>query len=126
MTDTSDSELDILVVDDDRPIRGLVRQIIRRIGYPSREAVDGEDAIEKLTERAPDLLVLDLMMPRVSGWDVLEWMEKESNLRTVPVVVLTAVGTEQTEALEAFNVRAVVPKPFEISSLMETLREIIE
>lgn len=122
----SNSDLDILVVDDDKPIRNLVRQVVKRIGYPAREAVDGEDAIRSLDEQLPDLLILDLMMPRVSGWDVLDWLEENGKLESLPVVVLTAMGTNKTETLEKYDVQAVISKPFEITSLTSKLREIIE
>lgn len=126
MNNSPQPDLDILVVDDDQPIRNLVRQIVRRIGYPSREAVDGEDAISKLGEKIPDLLILDLMMPRVSGWDVLEWLDENGSLGSLPVVVLTAVGAEKVDALSRYDINAIIAKPFEIASLMQTLRDILD
>ena len=120
------SQLDILIVDDDQPIRNLVRQIVRRIGYPARDASNGEEAIANLEQKIPDLLVLDLMMPKVSGWEVLQWLSERGHLPSLPVVVLTAVGARKTRDLENFDVRAVIDKPFEVSELMNELRQILE
>ena len=122
----SHSEIDILVVDDDRPIRSLVTQIVRRLEVISREASNGQEAIEELGKKLPDIMILDLMMPRVSGWQVLEWMNEEGLLPKVPVVVLTAVGPKKMTGLADYRVRAIVDKPFEITDLSRTIREIID
>lgn len=118
--------LDILIVDDDQPIRNLVRQIVQRLGYPSRDAANGEEAIAQLEAQLPDLLVLDLMMPKVSGWEVLEWLKERGHLPSLPVVVLTAVGSSKMKGLDEFDIQAVIAKPFEVSELMNDLRQILE
>lgn len=118
--------LDILIVDDDQPIRNLVRQIVQRLGYPSRDAANGEEAIAQLENQLPDLLVLDLMMPKVSGWEVLEWLQERDHLPSLPVVVLTAVGSSKMKGLDDFDIQAVIAKPFEVSELMNELRQILE
>lgn len=118
--------LDILIVDDDQPIRNLVRQIVQRLGYPSRDAANGEEAIAQLENQLPDLLVLDLMMPKVSGWEVLEWLQERDHLPSLPVVVLTAVGSSKMKGLDGFDIQAVIAKPFEVSELMNELRQILE
>ncbi|MBW3564288.1 MAG: response regulator [Acidobacteria bacterium] len=120
------SDLDILIVDDDQPIRNLVRQIVHRLGYPARDAANGEEAIAQLENQLPDLLVLDLMMPKVSGWEVLEWLQERDHLPSLPVVVLTAVGSSKMKGLDDFDVQAVIAKPFEVSELMNKLRQILE
>lgn len=119
-------QIDILIVDDDQPIRNLIRQIVHRLGYPSRDAANGEEAIAQLEQRIPDLLVLDLMMPKVSGWQVLEWLQERDHLPSLPVVVLTAVGSRKMKGLEEFNIQSVIAKPFEVGELMKELRQILE
>lgn len=118
--------LDILIVDDDQPIRNLVRQIVQRLGYPSRDAANGEEAIAQIENQLPDLLVLDLMMPKVSGWEVLQWLQERDHLPSLPVIVLTAVGSSKMKGLDDFNVQAVIAKPFEVGELMSELRQILE
>jgi DNA-binding response OmpR family regulator len=118
--------LDVLVVDDDHPIRNLVRQIVGRLEVPSREARDGQEAIEEMEKKSPDILILDLMMPRVSGWQVLEWMREQDLLDAVPVVVLTAVGSKKMAGLADYPIRAIIDKPFEITHLSKTIRTILD
>jgi CheY-like chemotaxis protein len=81
----------VLVVDDDLDIRCTLAQILREEGYRVREARDGEDALAKVAEEIPDLILLDLMMPRMTGWQLLEAFRLVPAYRQIPVVVLTAV-----------------------------------
>lgn len=117
---------DVLIVDDDPPIRNLLRQIFRRIGFDAREARDGVEAIAHVEEGIPKLIMLDLMMPRMNGWQVLEALRQKGLLEHVPVVVLTAVGSTRTEGLSAYGVRAILSKPFEIHELIATVKTILE
>lgn len=117
---------EILIVDDDPPIRNLLRQIFKRMGFDAREARDGVEAISCVSEALPRLIMLDLMMPRMNGWEVLQHLRDQGLLDKLPVIVLTAVGTQRTEGLSEFGVRAVLSKPFEISDLISTVQKIIE
>lgn len=119
-------QVDVLVVDDDRPIRNLIRQIVQRLDVVSREACNGQEAIDEIAQKRPDVVILDLMMPRVSGWQVLQWMRENELLPGVPVVVLTAVGSKKMSGLADYPIRAIVDKPFEISELSEAIRAIVE
>lgn len=117
----------VLIVDDDGPIRNLVRQIMKRIGLEGVEARDGAEAVELLREGAePRLMVLDLMMPKMNGWQVLEFMNREGKIARIPVIVLTAVGSQRTDSLPDLGVRAVLNKPFEIQDLIATAKRILD
>jgi CheY-like chemotaxis protein len=124
--ESSKDTREILIVDDDPPIRNLLRQIFKRIGFDAREARDGVEAISLVESALPRLIMLDLMMPRMNGWEVLERLRASGLLEKVPVVVLTAVGAQRTEGLAGFGVRAVLSKPFEISDLIMTVRKILD
>jgi CheY-like chemotaxis protein len=117
---------DILIVDDDPPIRNLLRQVFIRIGFTAREARDGQEAVESIEGNMPRLMMLDLMMPRMNGWQVLEHLRDNGLLERIPVVVLTAVGAHRTEGLAEFGVRAILSKPFEIQDLIRTVNEILD
>ncbi|MBI3268878.1 MAG: response regulator [Planctomycetes bacterium] len=82
----------LLVVDDDPMNRDLLCQRCRREGYETEEAEDGLQALEKLAGRAYALVLLDIRMPRLDGFDVLERMKANAELRRIPVVVISAVG----------------------------------
>ncbi len=88
----------ILIVDDDVDIRNLIRISLEREGHAVVEAVDGKDAIRKVWELRPALVTLDVMMPEIDGWGVLERIRDASD---VPIIMLTARGfdTEQARAL---------------------------
>jgi CheY-like chemotaxis protein len=80
----------VLVVDDDLDIRCTIAQVLREEGFRVREARDGRDALAKIEEEMPDLLLLDLMMPVMSGWQLLETLRDTPHCRTLPVIILSA------------------------------------
>jgi len=81
----------ILVVDDDSEIRDAYRARLESSGYTVVEAVDGEDGITKAMNHIPDLIILDLMMPKINGLDVLDILKSTNATRQIPVVVVTAL-----------------------------------
>jgi DNA-binding response OmpR family regulator len=85
------SELDILVVDDEPDVRELVVELLERAGYAATAASDGREGLRMLYGTQPDLVVLDVTMPGMDGWQVLERIR---DLSDVPVLMLTARGTE--------------------------------
>lgn len=116
----------ILVVDDDPPIRALLRQIIRRAGHETVEARDGLEALERIDQALPRMIVLDLMMPRMNGWEVLEALRERGMLGRVPVLVLSAVAAQRAETLAEYGVHGILGKPFEVGELIEMLRKILD
>ncbi len=79
----------VLVVDDDADIRATLAQILREEGFLVREASNGLEALERVAEEEPDLVVLDLLMPILSGWPVLETLR--ASRKDLPVVILSAI-----------------------------------
>lgn len=116
----------VLIVDDDSPIRNLVKQVLKRIGHQSREARDGAEALTIIDEAVPQLMLLDLMMPKMNGWEVIEALRERQLIDTIPVIVLTAVGAQRTDNLPGLGVRAVLGKPFEITDLMATVKRVLD
>lgn len=125
-TDPRQIRSEVLIVDDDPPIRNLLRQIFKRMGVDSREARDGIEALSSVEQSLPRLMLLDLMMPRLNGWEVLQQLRERGLLDQIPVVVLTAVGTQRTEGLSEYGVKAVLGKPFEIQDLITTVKGILD
>jgi CheY-like chemotaxis protein len=112
----------ILVVDDDPAIRRLISTSLRREGYTLHEARNGREALEAMEQGNEALVLLDLMMPEVSGWDVLRTRRENPALRRIPVIVVTAShGDDLQEAVES-GICALLPKPFELTKLHETVR----
>jgi DNA-binding response OmpR family regulator len=114
----------ILVVDDEEDVQILIRRILSDVGYEVTSAGDGREALEKIDEARPDLVVLDLMMPGLDGWGVLEHLRGRPD--PPPVVVVTALADYQ-----AFSrgVRegavAYVCKPFHFAELVATCQKVL-
>ncbi|HEY1690677.1 MAG TPA: response regulator [Polyangiaceae bacterium] len=80
------------MVDDDESERILLESILSPVGYTVTSAANGADALERMYAAPPDLVVLDLLMPGIGGWDVLRAMRGRRELSAIPVIVLTAFG----------------------------------
>jgi putative two-component system response regulator len=87
-----DSAGTVLIVEDSAIIRRLVKDQVRKLGYEAREAENGKVALDAMLESLPDCVILDLMMPVMSGIELLEEMQKHEDLRQVPVIVVTALS----------------------------------
>lgn len=82
----------ILVVEDDKFLRELITQKLSREGYDVYEGVDGEDGVKKAKESKPDIILLDLILPGIDGFEVLAKIKEDSDLVNVPVVILSNLG----------------------------------
>jgi len=107
----------VLVVDDDPNIRGLIVAALRRDGYTFLEAPNGREALQLMRDHHPDVVVLDLMMPIVSGWDVLRERQSDSDLQQIPVIVVSANREPALVAAVDAGICAFLPKPFDIGAL---------
>jgi len=114
---TAEGRACILVVDDDDSIRRMIRVTLRRDGYDVCEASNGREALESMRAGRGDLVVLDLMMPEVSGWDVLETRAADAELRRIPVIVASANRGPEIGRAVAGGICAFLPKPFELQTL---------
>lgn len=112
-----------LVVDDDATIRNLVTLILLRENFTVETASDGIEAVLKLGLNEYDVIVLDLMMPSLSGGNVLEYLEQERPEMFGHVVVMTAAGENEIERALGGRRCSVVRKPFNIDEFAATLRQ---
>jgi DNA-binding response OmpR family regulator len=109
--------MNVLVVDDDAPIRALVTRVFARRGDKVQSAVDGEAAIECLKTHSFDLVVLDLMMPRTDGFGVLAYLETLDGNRP-KIIVMTAAVPGLVDKVPSDIVLGVLGKPFDLQSLV--------
>jgi two-component system response regulator MprA len=107
----------VLVVDDDSSIRSFVGQALGDEGYEVRQAANGAEALDALARNRPDLILLDVRMPGVDGWQVLDELRSAAGPQT-PVVVMTASYTGQDRALQS-GAQGYLAKPFELNDLLE-------
>jgi len=85
----------ILIIEDDKFLRELIAQKLIKEDFEVSEAVDGEEGIKKIKEGKPDLILLDLILPGIDGFEVLSQMKKESTLASIPVIILSNLGQKE-------------------------------
>jgi DNA-binding response OmpR family regulator len=114
----------ILVVEDEESIRHLVVVLLEGAGHEAEEAVSGPEALERLSERPFDLVVLDLMLGRISGWQVVRQMDRWDLRTRTKVLILTARASER-DILHGWRmgVDEYVTKPFEPEVFLDAVRE---
>ncbi|MDP2856424.1 MAG: response regulator transcription factor [Bacillota bacterium] len=113
----------ILVVDDEPHIRELLKLYLSKEGYEVLEARDGEAALHHVAQAAPSLMILDIMMPRTDGWDVLRSIRQKS---TVPVIMLTAKGEEVDRVLGLeLGADDYITKPFSPRELVARVKAVL-
>ena len=111
-------------MDDDDGVRDLFERAFDRQGFTVRTASGGEEALQLMAAEAPQLIVLDLMMPWVNGLEVLAAIRKQSALVAVPVLIATATATSAFD-LREFGPLRVLRKPVELSRLVKAAREML-
>ena len=118
----------LLIVDDDPPIRDLLKRVGTRAGFETETASDGEDAFEKLEKHHYDIIIVDLMMPRMSGFQLIEKISTHEPRPTV--IVSTALMNGDLARLDDSMIRRVIRKPFDLTAvanaLIDTAREIAD
>jgi two-component system phosphate regulon response regulator PhoB len=116
----------ILVVEDDDALGTLLRYNLEREGYSVSLATDGEEALIQAEEQLPDLVVLDWMLPRVSGIEVCRRLRQKPQSRNVPIIMLTARG-EESDRIRGLDTGAddYVVKPFAVTELSAGIRAVL-
>ena len=117
----------ILAVDDEKSIIRLIEVNLKREGYEVVTAVDGKEALHKVAVEQPDLVVLDVMMPYLDGFEVLNTMKKDPDTRDIPVIMLTA-RAQDADVFNGYKSGAdcYLTKPFNPRELTTFVRRIFE
>lgn len=114
------------MVDDDIPLRGMLSAALRQRGFQVLLAGDGGEAERALMVQEPDLVLLDLMMPEVNGWDFLQRLRDTGRAGRLPVIVLSAHLRIEPEALLQMGASALFAKPFDLEELMNLVEHLIQ
>lgn len=118
----------ILCIEDEEEMIELIRVILARHGYEVIGALGGQLGIKKVAELKPDLVLLDLMMPELDGWGVLQRMRANSELQSIPVVIVTAKASELDRifGLEIAHVEGYITKPFGPRELVQAVQQALK
>lgn len=122
-----DENKKILIVEDDQHIRKLFNILVRRDGVDIDEAVEGNEALEKLHANRYDLVILDIMMPNVDGFSILKDLRERPETAQLPVIVVTA-KTEDKDLMKGYGLGAnyYITKPFEPQDLIHSIELILK
>jgi CheY-like chemotaxis protein len=115
----------VLVVDDDKAILKLVTACLSRAHYDVETASDGQEALQKVRAHPPDLVIADLVMPRMTGWDVGQALRQDQSYRKIPIIVISGVvgaeGASDENEVGDFH----MAKPFRPEHLIAKVRELV-
>lgn len=116
----------ILIVDDSEVLRKIIVFNLKKLGYEIEEAVDGMLGLEKIRSFVPDVVILDIMMPRLDGFGVLKEKNTDESIQHIPVIVLTAKGGEDDrDTALSMGAKEVMTKPFSPKQLIECVDKVI-
>ena len=122
----SEATPSILIVDDDERLREFVRVNLEMEGYIVREAGSAEEGLAALEEEPPDLILLDVMMPQVDGWEMLRRVQDRHGVGAIPVVMFSGkVDDETLTEAESRGARAFIGKPFNPQQLVESTKQLL-
>ena len=117
----------VLIVEDEPHIIESLSFVLGREGFLVSSALDGEAAVEVLRRDPPDLVILDVMLPRLNGFEVLKLAKADPALKAIPVIVLTAKGQQQDRRLaEEIGSDGFMTKPFSNREIVEQVRRLIQ
>jgi DNA-binding response OmpR family regulator len=113
----------VLIVEDEPHIVLSLEVLLERAGYETASATDGEQGLELIRRLRPDVIILDIMLPRRNGYDVCRAVTADPELRAIPVIMLSAKGQE-VEVLKGLELgaRAYITKPFGNAEILEAIR----
>ena len=114
----------ILIVDDDERLREFVRVNLEMEGYSVREAGSAEEGLTALEDEPPDLILLDVMMPQVDGWEMLRRVQERHGVGSIPVVMFSGQLDVGSEAAER-GAQGFVGKPFDLRALVDQTKQIV-
>jgi CheY-like chemotaxis protein len=117
----------VLLVEDQEDNRDMLSRRLKKRGYEIEIAVDGAEGVEKARSEGPDLILMDMSLPVMDGWEATRILKAEEATRSIPVVALTAhaMSTDREKAFEA-GCDAYETKPIELPRLLETMEKLLQ
>ena len=116
----------ILLVDDEPNIVKMLGKRLEAEGFKVSVAIDGDQALKKVQSEEPDLIVLDVMLPKLSGYEVCRWIKRDARYQKIPIIMLTARVQESNEEFGyECGTDAYMHKPFRTQELLETIKKFL-
>lgn len=116
----------ILIVEDNELNMKLFHDLLDAHGYKTLQTRNGMEALALAREHRPDLILMDIQLPEVSGLEVTKWLKEDDQLRTIPVVAVTAFAMKgDEERIREGGCEAYISKPISVSSFLDTVRQFI-
>jgi excisionase family DNA binding protein len=116
----------VLIVDDDERLREYVRVNLEAEGYVVREAASAEEGLAALDEESPDLILLDVMMPKVDGWEMLQRVQEKHGVGAIPVIMFSGKVDEESAAeATSRGAQGFIGKPFDPRALIESTKQLL-
>jgi two-component system, cell cycle response regulator DivK len=116
----------ILVVDDSEDMRVLLGWVLKKAGYRVIFAEDGQSSLTQAKLHLPDLILMDLSLPDINGWEAVAYLRKMPEFRTTPIIAVTAhVSPVETERAMAIGCTAHIGKPFDTKALLQELARLL-
>jgi two-component system cell cycle response regulator DivK len=116
----------VLVVEDNELNMKLFHDLLQAHGYSVLQTRDGMDALRLARQHRPDLIIMDIQLPEVSGLEVTKWLKEDDDLRAIPVVAVTAFAMKgDEEKIREGGCEAYIAKPISVTSFMKTIREFL-
>ena len=119
----------ILIVEDTKSIREIVAFMLRSKGYETVESGDGQDAEQKIRQQPPDLIVLDAMLPKKTGFDVCQTLKADEAYKAIPILMLTAITRDTGKSDEYWKEKSqaddFMSKPFKATELVERIEKLL-
>ncbi len=117
----------IICIEDEEPMVELLTFILKSYGYEGFAARNGPDGLELIRQEHPDLVLLDLMLPGMDGWEVYQKMRADDSMRNIPVIIVTCKATHIDEILarSIAKVNDYIPKPFTPRKLADSIEKVL-
>ena len=116
----------VLVVEDQEDNRQILRDLLANVGYEMIEAQDGEEALIAARTQSPDLILMDIQLPEISGLEVTKWLKEDDDLSHIPVVAVTAFAMKgDEERIRQGGCEAYLSKPISVAKFIETVRQFL-
>lgn len=116
----------VLIVEDNELNKKLFRDLLEANGYRTLHTADGLDVLDMAREHRPDLILMDIQLPEISGLEVTGWLKKDPDLKSIPVVALTAFAMKgDEEKILAGGCEGYISKPISVATFLSTVRQFL-